>query len=926
MAVVVLTVYERDDPPVAGGSATALGTIDRLISFEATSILSTHGFNAIDIRVNRHDDPSNLLQAGRWVTVTFPAIQTDPVDLTVRLGPSHTTVLSQNGEVNEIIHVGGLGILSLFQHARLLEVPSAPSPPASAERGSSNVPGRWQWRQQPPGAIMTRGVEEGQNHVGTPLSPIDWTATRTVDSDGNTWVSLAEDRFFEINTNADAWNLYQRLAQAGDMYLVERFDFQVDAYNGFGTTSFGIDRTSATFGAGKVRITAEADVFSNILTDLEEQGEDEPYTHVSVEGANATYVTVADPGYSSGPGRMAAIEYRDSDDPDMLERVGLEFLRRQHARTVAREVEITPGDDEANGRYLPWKHLVPGDLHTLDAGGIDEDVRLIGLRVELVPGAHDATTEDAHRSLRVVCEYNDASSEPGGDGGMGGEGAPGSGSEMCCGPRPPTTPAEGNSVRLYHTDHQSGEHDDMPEQLAAPDLGLGNIDAAWEDDNGAAFEYFMMDPEPQSSVNGSVSWSAVNAAVGDVAIRGYVVRLGHAGITSLIQSGGTVRGQNRANARNGTGISEGAQNHRLETCGRIYREGTGFVATLWNVGDCTGDVNLAAQPTHVNRSWGGSFTGYASADEDDYLVIEYGVLHTAPTGGGTGAAISFRDTAESDLPEDDVTTTSLNSWVELTGSGTVGDDPLTTVRQGQGDYGDPGTYVPTGSTVEAGLLSDDGEHYFNDSDIEVPDPTEIGLPSTVRDVRAALAAIVSGLGTGATVVDHGTMGATETFDFGDGSDHEGTLGANLTVSLDGASDGEAAWMTLKIIGDGSSTITWPESVIWPGDIAPDAPGSGEALVVSLFTYDGGTNVYGSYPGTPAEDTDDTGTAFTVDAGTPTYDDEDPDSVEVSITSKWGIDGDGLPYFNDAGVTSGEEAALMRDSENGTYFLRPYTFS
>lgn len=846
MAVVVLTVYETDDPPVAGGSATALGTIDRLVTFEATAILSTHGFNAIDVRVNRHDDPSNLIQAGRWVTVTFPAIQTDPV-MTVRLGPSHTTVLSQSGEVNEIIHVGGLGILSLLEHARLLEVPSAPSPPASAARGSSNVPGRYQWRTQPPGAIITRGFEEGQNHVGTPLAPITISFDRDEDSDGNAWVSLAEDRFFEINTNADIWNLYQRLAQAGDLFLVEHYDFGVDAYNAFGTTSFGIDRTSATFGTGKVRIHADPDVFSNILTDLEEEGEDEPYTHVSVEGANATFVTVADPDYTSGPGRMAAIEYRDSDDPDMLERVGLEFLRRQHARTVAREVEITPGDDEANGRYLPWKHLVPGDLHTLDAGGIDEDVRLIALRVELVPGAHDATTEDAHRSLRVVCEYNDASSESGGDGGMGGEGAPGSGSEMCCGPRPPTPATEGNSVRLYHSSHQSGEQDDAPEQLAAPDLSVASIDAAWEYNGGAGVEYFMLYPQPLGTVDGSATWSAVNAAAGDAMVRGYVVRLGYVDLTSIIAAGGTVRGQNRAGARYGVGISEPAQNHRFETCARIYRPGTGFVATLWDVGDLTGDANLPAQPTGVNRSWGGAFTAYASAADSDYLVIDYGALHTAPTGGGTGAGIQFTDTAGSDLPEDQVTTSSLNSWVEFTGSGTTGDSPLHTVRQGQGEYGDPGTYVPTGSTVEAGLLSDDGEHYFNASDIQF-DGTASGSGAT--NVQQRLDEIAVGISV--TVVDHGSMGSAETFDFGDGSFHRGTIDDDLVVTLTGATVDELALMTLKLTNDGSGGHSLDLSgsgLVNYADLEAAYDDTADVVqFLTVFSDVGGSDWYGAWMG------------------------------------------------------------------------------
>jgi hypothetical protein len=65
--------------------------------------------------------------------------------------------------------------------------------------------------------------------------------------------------------------------------------------------------------------------------------------------------------------------------------------------------------------------------------------------------------------------------------------------------------------------------------------------------------------------------------------------------------------------------------------------------------------------------------------------------------------------------------------------------------------------------------------------------------------------------------------------------------------------------------------------------------------------------------------------FVVDAGTPTYDDTDPSGVSVTLSSKWGIDSSGEPYFNALGVTSGEEAALIRDPDSGTYLLRSYSF-
>jgi hypothetical protein len=61
--------------------------------------------------------------------------------------------------------------------------------------------------------------------------------------------------------------------------------------------------------------------------------------------------------------------------------------------------------------------------------------------------------------------------------------------------------------------------------------------------------------------------------------------------------------------------------------------------------------------------------------------------------------------------------------------------------------------------------------------------------------------------------------------------------------------------------------------------------------------------------------------FVVDPGTPDY----GSFPTIGLTSKFGIDGSGVPYYNAAGVTSGEEAALMRDPDTGAYLLRSYGF-
>jgi hypothetical protein len=98
----------------------------------------------------------------------------------------------------------------------------------------------------------------------------------------------------------------------------------------------------------------------------------------------------------------------------------------------------------------------------------------------------------------------------------------------------------------------------------------------------------------------------------------------------------------------------------------------------------------------------------------------------------------------------------------------------------------------------------------------------------------------------APVTDHGTVGATEDFDFTDGTDHEGVLDQNLTVTLSGATNGEAAWMTLKLTQDGSgtNTLTLPAEVVNGSDVETAFDTAASAVnVISVFSYDGGSTWY-----------------------------------------------------------------------------------
>jgi hypothetical protein len=90
------------------------------------------------------------------------------------------------------------------------------------------------------------------------------------------------------------------------------------------------------------------------------------------------------------------------------------------------------------------------------------------------------------------------------------------------------------------------------------------------------------------------------------------------------------------------------------------------------------------------------------------------------------------------------------------------------------------------------------------------------------------------------------MGATEDFDFTDGKDHEGELDANLTVTLSGATNGEAAFMTLKLAQDssGGNTLTLPGSVVNGSDVEAAFDLTANAVnVITVFSYDGGTTWY-----------------------------------------------------------------------------------
>lgn len=94
------------------------------------------------------------------------------------------------------------------------------------------------------------------------------------------------------------------------------------------------------------------------------------------------------------------------------------------------------------------------------------------------------------------------------------------------------------------------------------------------------------------------------------------------------------------------------------------------------------------------------------------------------------------------------------------------------------------------------------------------------------------------------------------------------------------------------------------------DLDSTAPTDGQALL-----YDADSDTW--IPGTVAGGTR-AGWTLVESASQPDFD-ATTDAGAVLAVYRWGVDGSGTPYFNSAGVSSGEEAALWLD-DAGNYVL------
>lgn len=129
-------------------------------------------------------------------------------------------------------------------------------------------------------------------------------------------------------------------------------------------------------------------------------------------------------------------------------------------------------------------------------------------------------------------------------------------------------------------------------------------------------------------------------------------------------------------------------------------------------------------------------------------------------------------------------------------------------------------------------------------DVNVPAPDDQDVLTWDAGAGEWIAA-PGGTGSGLDVelVTVAAAGATETIDVSTARTWDVTLTDDLTVTLTGAVNGEAWFVTLLLRQDGTGgwDVTWPGSVEWPTGGAPTIDPDPNALtVVTLGTVDGGT--------------------------------------------------------------------------------------
>lgn len=397
---------------------------------------------------------------------------------------------------------------------------------------------------------------------------------------------------------------------------------------------------------------------------------------------------------ASGSSRLTAAGNRDLD-------------AREIQADAAFPLTHIVADDELNGGYIPFVHYTAGDTVTLHTGTGAHDYNNFGINVAAVGIVHDeagnwfgvpelgseylsASSKAFEDRANRIIQQARAHTHP----------------EMLC-----RTGTEGTSsaTRLYLTNDSA---------IGTPP----SFDAAWESSTAAKF---ALATAPSDSVNGGTDQTAGDINH-DVALYQGTFLIDAAMAATLAAGGATVRAQLRARARHGIGINEAVQDHISQIVVRVT-EGSattirGTALAAHGLTSSAGSAKWPAQSTYVNRVFppaaaSNVLSAVPGTAAGDRLVVEIGYRTFNDAATPHGGGIWVRDSSTTDdLPEDESTSTNLNSWLEIstTGTGaTAAELPLDTVRQGEEAVGTSMRVTRCDHQHAHGLLSADADQYHD---------------------------------------------------------------------------------------------------------------------------------------------------------------------------------------------------------------------
>ena len=610
-------------------------------------------------------------------------------------------------------------------------------------------PGMVLWYQQPWGAILTRGVEEGRDQPGNPLGAITMTFGRSFQSGGLGDWTIIDTEGFQTPWGTNIYDLLEAFQRQG---LIA--DMSPDLVLSASETSLATDHSGAAFGLDVVRLqvgSSPADLLANIMTDAERVWQSERTSRLLVVGADGvTNVTVTDAG--APVAKSDVYHYPESSDSTFLTQAGQAELARRALRAIGSlRLPVRLADDPLNGAYLPGpgRPLWKGNTVTIFTGSeqydINADMKVAALDFRLTNRRGWECTAELGTPFidreglaeRGAVTQIIKSTTP----------RPHSHPEILCEPTSPGT--EATELHRWTWSEVGGSGDYYQTVVAEPGLGQP--------------EFTMLNRAP-----------------------GVVNTLPHyrsdASGNQIPHDGSTPRYLDCAEGVPFTVTMD--VRHRLVGFGTTVTTVDAWI--VWYAEADTGGTGFDTTPWLL----GYSATAFTTVSE----------TFTPPAGAG-----KYRIHVRAQV--DTVSTT--------TGTATEDTNPHagTSVYAARCDHTHP---------------ADEHDHNHDYA------PYDHGHA-----------------GTTALVTDHGSMGATEEFDFSDGSDHEGTLDANLTATLIGATDGEPAWLTLKLSQDatGGRTLTLPDEVVNASDIETAFDTTANAVnVLTLFTYDGGLSWYGFLAG------------------------------------------------------------------------------